>query len=173
MAKSFENLQGRAVEIAGYPCLVKPSAVRAWLMAGIIPQGLAEDLARYAPQVEQHGADSIDAMEVTRVLRQWHRFQIEYCVTTDKGRPFSFEREPGKICILDLENADTFVEEALAAIAGQPIQTVEGEVSATALTNFHADGNRTAEPVGAGVHGEDVSLPPVRAHRPARSGRKS
>lgn len=160
MAKTFDevfaerNNKPRPVEIAGYPCLVTRESLNACLIAGRVPQDLADELIENSPGETDAQADAeIDRREAFQLgMRRW-RLMIELCVTTDAGVPFSFEREPGKICVFDLESPDLFIAQAKEAITAAPIQTAQGEVSAAALTSFRADGNGTAQSVGAGVHG--------------------
>lgn len=172
------NNKPRPVTIAGYPCLVRRPAIRAWLSLGLIPQSLAEAARKYAPalaSLKEQDAESaladLNEKEVNAIGQKWQELIITLCVTGDDGTQFSFGREDGKVDVLDLDNASQFIEEAITAVMSGPIPTAEGELSADALNTFPGNGNGKAQPAGARVYGPDLLDAPVRAHRPARSRR--
>ena len=157
------NNKARAVVIAGYPCKIKRPSLNAWIIAGLVPQDLVNELAQQSPSDDSMTeADEAAAIAAGRRLQQ---LKIELCVTTSEGEPFSFTREPGKICILDLEDPDRFLNEVLRLINDLPISTASGEVSADALATFRQDEDRQAEPSGPSVHSSQVWSETVHAHR--------
>lgn len=158
--------EGREVEFQGFPLKLRFAPLEVWIQAGRVPQYFASQFLQAQVSLDAEVPDVPKAdIEDAKAFLQFKRAVIEHCAIEPR---ITYGEDTDAIRAEEIDsNAPGLLHFIFMYGIGQTshatVQTVNGEVSASALATFRDDGTRANGTDSPGAHGADFWAKAVSA----------